>query len=159
MISTVLPIYWFLSQNFYISLFFILKYFFGHGINLRYECNFFNWLFSFEIFFSLQCLWIMIQIIEYIFTIIDILILYRKFPDFFRFSRVSSQVTLINRKFINRNALITVISISHIKKFEICCWPEWILILIWIIDCWWINNEFRISKGWLIMDTTTLTVL
>jgi len=102
----------------------------------------------------------LVQIIEYICFLFRKIISCWYLTNLFLISRISSQITLIDRKIIyRRNTLIFLIVICHVQHFHISSWSKWVLIFIRIVYFWWVNDEFCVSESWFVIDNTALTFL
>lgn len=101
----------------------------------------------------------LVQIIEYICTFFWKIIFHCNFSNLFRLLWIVSQITLVYRKIINRNALVLLIIISHIKHFEISNGSKRILFLIWVVQNGFILSEIIVNKGWLIISIAAFTFL
>lgn len=102
----------------------------------------------------------LVQIIKYICFLFRKIISCWYLTNLFLISRISSQITLIDRKIIyRRNTLIFLIVICHVQHFHISSWSKWVLIFIRIVYFWWVNDEFCVSESWFVIDNTALTFL
>lgn len=102
----------------------------------------------------------LVQIIEYIHFFFGKIVFCWYFSDFLWICRISSQITLIDRKIINRrNTLIFLIVVCHVEHFHISSRSEWVLIFIGVVNCWRVNNEFCVSESWFVVNNAALTVL
>lgn len=102
----------------------------------------------------------LVQIIEYIHFLFGKIVFCWYFSYFLWICRISSQITLIDRKIINRwNTLILLVVICHVEHFHISSRSEWVFIFIRIVNCWWIYNELCISESWFVINNAALAVL